>query len=76
MHISLALIAIVLGFKLFLDSTKEKQERYRTTGRVLGLYVVTISILMSFFWFAKFANYCSWKYGNRPLMSALCPVAK
>ena len=76
MHIGLSLIALALGYKIFIEATKEKGGR-KTLGRAIGIYVMLLGFLASVFWIAKYSNYyrCKMQGGRCPIM-AMCPVKR
>lgn len=75
MFIGLSLIALALGYRIFMDGTRESVGRYRVMGRILGLYIMVISFTASGVSLMKYCNY----FSNGTLSGAfskICPLKK
>lgn len=72
MQIGISLIALALGYFVFVEASKEKKDRHRTFGRAIAIYIILMALASSLIWAAKYANYCSMRYGMRN--PAFCPV--
>ncbi len=71
MSVALALIALALGYKTFVDASKEKKV-VKVLGRAIGIFIMVIASLLSLCGAMKYA----YKSGC-PIMSKFsCPIAK
>jgi hypothetical protein len=68
MFIGLSLIALALGYRIFMDATRENTARYRNLGRVLGLYIMLIAFTSSGVSLLKYCNY----FTDGKLASKIC----
>jgi len=72
MSISIALIALALGYKVFIDASKEK-EGLRLLGQAIGVLVLIGSLLMFIAGLVKCAKYgCASPYDGK--YSSLCAM--
>ncbi|MGH7889505.1 MAG: hypothetical protein ACRENF_03025 [Thermodesulfobacteriota bacterium] len=68
MKVVLALIALVLGYKAFLDASKEK-EGIKLLGQAIGIFVMIVAIL-------AFACGVMKYFGGGGYGKGYCPVSK
>ncbi len=69
MSVALALIALALGYKVFVDASKEK-EGIRLLGQAIGILVMVGAIL-----FAACATIkCAYKSGCPTMSKSSCPM--
>ena len=57
MFIGLSLIALALGYRTFIDGSRETKGRYHSLGRMLGIYIMLISFSASAFTILKYCKY-------------------
>lgn len=66
----LGLIALTLGYKVFIDACKEK-EGVKLLGQVIGIVVMIAAVLAMFCGTMK----CMSKYGGYAMSKGNCPMA-
>jgi len=73
MYIALNLIALALGYLVFLEATKEKKDT-KTVGRLIGVFIMTAALGTILIAFAESsATNCIKKGGfNCPILSKHC----
>ena len=69
MHVSLTLIALALGYLVFLSASKEK-EGIKILGQVIGIVVMLAALLA----FACESAKCATKYGCHIMQKMPCPM--
>lgn len=69
-QMAVALIALSMGYRLFLDATREKKESHRTLGRIIAIYVMILAFSGSAWTVFKFS--CARPGGAHNV----CPVMK
>ena len=77
MFIALNLIALAVGYKVFVEATKEKKD-LKTLGRAIGIFIMMVVFLTSAMALVKYSQaYCQYKsrFGCLPILSKLCPYA-
>ncbi len=45
-NVPLTLIALAVGYKVFADASKESSPNRRSFGRIVGIFVMTVSFLV------------------------------
>lgn len=72
MFVALNLIALALGYAVFLQATKEKNAA-KTVGRLIGVFIISASLGAILISFAEWsiAN-CLKKSGHCPMTAKLC----
>ncbi len=76
MFMAMNLVALALGYLVFLQANKEKTNT-RTFGRFIGVFIVSVSLGTALISFAEWsmAN-CIKKSGQCPIAAKLCHVLK
>ena len=71
MSVALALIALAVGYKVFVDASKEKKD-VKFLGQAIGIFIMVAALLSTVYGAMK----CAYKSGC-PMMSKFsCPMAK
>ncbi len=71
MSVAFCLIALAVGYKVFVDASKEKKD-VKVLGRAIGIFIMVVAFLLSLCGAMKYA----YKSGC-PIMSKFsCPMAK
>ncbi len=75
MFLSLMLVALAVGYKVFVEASKEKNDGHRTLGRLIGIYVMIIAFALSMGSLLKYS--CLGKAGG-PMgaKNAMCGLKK
>ena len=71
MSVALCLIALALGYKVFVDASKEK-EGVRILGQAIGILVMVGALLVS----VCAATKCVYKSGYSMMSKYSCPMVK
>ena len=72
MYIPLALISLAVGFKVFVEATKETNSGHRTFGRILALYIMILSFALSAAPLCKAHCRNMGANGGCPILSKMC----
>ena len=67
----LALISLAVGYKVFIEASKENAANRRSFGRIIGIFIMTVSFVICVAPLLKGA--CS-SAGSCPMMSKICPM--
>ncbi len=71
-HAPLALISLAIGYKVFIDASKENVTKRRSFGRILGIFIMTFSFMICVAPLLKGACYSAGK--NCAFMEKICPT--
>ena len=72
------LIALAVGYKIFVEATKEGKKAYKTLGRLIGIFIMLISSSAVAFTLLKYslANCPVASKAACPFISRMCPFKK
>jgi len=71
MSVALSLIALAVGYKVFVDASKEKKD-VKIFGRAVGIFIIVVAFLLSLCGAIKYA----YKSGCPMISKYSCPIAK
>ena len=75
MFIALNLIALALGYFVFLEATKQKNSA-KTFGRMVGVFIITAALGIVFLTFAQWSAANCLKKGGCPMGMKVCPFKR